>query len=62
MTPDPFKLFVRIFVMSFVITVYVCVFIIQSIWYVIFGKFDKIGDAFGYLGRKVGDEFGGIFR
>lgn len=60
--PDPFKLFGRMFVMCIVTTGYVFVFIIQSIWYVIFGKFDKIGDAFGYLGRKVADEFGGLFR
>ena len=60
--PDPFKLFGRLFIASFIITGYFFVFLIQTIWFVIFRKFDKIGDAFGYLGRKVADEFGGLFR
>lgn len=59
---DPFKLVGRLFISSVVITGYFFVFLFQSIWFLIFRQSDKIGDAFGYLGRKVADEFGGLFR
>ena len=59
--PDPFKLFGRLFVSSFVITGYFFVFLAQTIWFIAFRQTDKIGDAFGYLGRKIADELAGMF-
>ena len=59
---DPFKLFGRMFVSVIVVTGYFFVFLAQAVWFIVFRQPNKIGDAFGYLGRKVADEFGGIFR
>lgn len=47
---------------SIVITGYFFVFLGQVIWFAAFRQPDKIGDAFGYLGRKIADEFGNIFK
>ncbi len=58
---SPFKLFGQLFIASFVLTGYFFVFVFQSIWFIVFRQFDKIGDAFG-LGRKLADETGGIFK
>ena len=60
--PDPFKLFGRMFVSAVVITGYFIVFLAQTVWLIAFRQTDRIADAFGYLGRKVADEFAGIFR
>ena len=57
-----FKLVGRLFVSSIVITGYFFVFLSQTVWFLMFRQSDKIGDAFGYLGRKIADEFGGLFR
>ena len=59
--PDPFKLFGRLFVSTIVVTGYFFVFLAQTIWFLVFRQTDRIGDAFGYLGRKVADEFAGLF-
>ena len=59
---DPFKLFGRIFIACFKITGYFLVFIVQVTWHAIYRQPDKIGDAFGYLGRGTTDAIGDIFR
>lgn len=60
--PDPFKLFGNIFLACFKITGYFFVFIVQVTWYAVFREPNKIGDAFGYLGRGVTDAIGDIFK
>ena len=60
--PDPFKLFGRLFVSTIVVTGYFFVFLAQAVWFIAFRQTDKIGDAFGYLGRKIADEMGNIWR
>jgi len=59
--PDPFKLFGRLSVAGFKIGGYFLVFVVQSVCYIVSGRPDKIGDAFGYLGRGVVDAFERIF-
>jgi hypothetical protein len=58
--PDPFKLFGRLFVSTIVVTGYLFVFLAQMVWYLVFRQPDRIGEAFGYLGRKIADEMGRI--
>lgn len=62
MLPNPFKLFGNMLLACFRITAYFFVFFIQVAWYVVFRKPDKIGDAFGYLGRGITDAIGDIFK
>lgn len=60
--PNPFKLFGNIFLACFKITGYFFVFIIQVFWHIAYRQTDKIGDAFGYLGRGITDAIGDIFK
>ena len=58
----PFELFGGIVLATFKITGYVFVCAIQAAWYLICRKPDKVGDAFGYLGRGTVDALGDIFK
>ena len=59
---SPFRLFANILLACFKITGYFFVFIVQVIWHIAYRQTDKIGDAFGYLGRGTTDAIGDIFK
>jgi hypothetical protein len=59
---DPFKVFGRLLLASFKISGYFVVCIGQVLWYAACRKPDKIGDAFGYLGRGTVDALAGVFK
>lgn len=58
---DPFKLFGRLILAMFMIAGYFLVFLAQVIWYLIFRRSDKIGDAFGDFGRYTVNAMAGVF-
>lgn len=57
-----FSFIENLFIGCFKLTGYFCVFIFQVVWFLIFRKMDKIGDAFGEFGRNSIDAFAGIFK
>ncbi len=59
---DPFKLLIKLFVATFKIVGYFVVFVIQVVIYLANRRKDKIGDAFGYLGRGATDAIADLFR
>jgi len=61
---SPFQLANRIFVAGFRILGYCIVFIAQVIYYLCFGQrgLERIGDAFGNLGRGITDAVADILR
>lgn len=58
----PFNLFANVLLAGFKISGYFVVCVAQTIWYAASGKPDKIGDAFGYLGRGTVDAISDIFK
>jgi hypothetical protein len=59
---DPFKLFGRL-VMAFLRAgAFTLVFLSQVVWFLIYRRPDKIGDAMGWYGREVVDSFAAIIR
>lgn len=59
---DPFKLIGKLLVATFVISSLLFVFIVQVVWYLVNRRPEKVGEAFGYLGRGVIDAIADIFR
>jgi hypothetical protein len=59
---DPFILFGRMFLASFLVLGYVVVGIVEAIWYASTGRRDRIGAAIGATGRSIMDTVGHVFR
>jgi hypothetical protein len=60
--PGPFELFGGLLLATFKITGYFVVCVVQVVWYLVCRQPDKVGDAFGYLGRGTVDAIGDIFK
>ena len=60
--PGPFELFGNLLLAGFKISGYFVVCVIQSIFYAVTRRPDKIADAFGYLGRGSVDAISDIFK
>jgi hypothetical protein len=59
---DPFKLFGRLLLALFKIAAFTFVFLAQIVWFLIYRRPDKIGDAMGWYGREVVESFAAIAR
>lgn len=59
---DPFRLFGRLILSFFKIFGYTIVFVLQVLWFLLHGRSDKIGDAFGWYGRGVVDSLSDVAR
>lgn len=64
MLPNPFTLMSRLFICAFKISGYLCVFLVQALWYLKSGsQFRyKIAEAYGALGRGTVDAIADVFR
>ncbi len=60
--PGPFELFGNLLLAGFKISGYFVVCLVQSFFYVVSRRPDKIADAFGYLGRGSVDAISAIFK
>lgn len=60
--PGPFELFGNLLLASFKISGYFVVCLVQSVFYAVSRRPDKIADAFGYLGRGSVDAISDIFK
>jgi len=58
----PFKLFGRLLIAGFKITGYCISYGGQMLWYLIYRRPDRVGDAIGELGRSITDAIGDVFR
>ncbi|MEI9975279.1 MAG: hypothetical protein WDO73_26390 [Ignavibacteriota bacterium] len=58
---DPFKLFGRLLLAILRIGGYLFVFLAQILWYLMYRRGDKIGDAFGEFGRHTVDAMADVF-
>ena len=58
---DPFKLFGRLILATLRIGGYLVVFVIQVVWYLLYRRTDKIGDAFGDFGRYTVNAMADVF-
>lgn len=52
---NPFTLFSNLLFATAKIFGYVCVCIVQCVWYIAHGRTDQVGEAVGYLGRGITD-------
>lgn len=59
---DPFKLAGRLFLAFLKIIGYCVAYGAQAVWYMFYGKPEKIGDAIGELGRGITDALAGILK
>lgn len=59
---NPFRLFGRVLLASFRILGYSITFLVQTLWFMVYRRTDKVADAFGDFGRSVTDAIAGIFH
>lgn len=59
---DPFRLFGRLLLACFRIAGYLAASLVESAWYVVHLRPDKVGEAIGAFGRSATDAIAEAFR
>jgi hypothetical protein len=59
---DPFKLFGRLLLAFAKVVAFTAVFLAQVLWFMLYKRPDKIGDAMGWYGREIVESFASIVR
>jgi hypothetical protein len=57
-----FKAFGRLILTSLQVAAYSSIFVLQTIWFVMHKRSDKIGEAFGWYSKALVDSLVGLFQ